>query len=310
MSNKIGRISEWVLNLASVTAIAFTVTSLVVSHLGAKGPTEQGGLLKIGDAIRVPDVDWQRNHRTLVLALSTSCKFCGVSAPFYRALLATAGSGEWQSVAVMPQPVEVSTGYMQSKGYAVQTVRQIDLSTIRVSRTPTLLLVDERGHLQQQWIGMLSPADEVDVARHLGLKDWRRDRSRNGEESVHTWTSSGDSPLVTADELRAMLQRDHRLNVLDVRERSKYAAGRIGASLNIPSDELAVRAPHELIPNEPTVVYCRFQPACADLGIPSLCSKATAELRRSGVGNVRVIRESLTLLAQAGVPIVGSPNEQ
>lgn len=69
----------------------------------------------------------------------------------------------------MPQPVGQSIAYMRREGYSVAQVRQIDLGTIRVSGTPTLLLVDQKGHLEKQWVGELGPSGENEVADALGI---------------------------------------------------------------------------------------------------------------------------------------------
>lgn len=52
---------------------------------------------------RILGVDWARNQRTLVLAISTVCHFCKDSLPFYREIGAT--GTDVRLVAVLPQPV-------------------------------------------------------------------------------------------------------------------------------------------------------------------------------------------------------------
>src|SRR5207245_2786913 len=101
----------------------------------------------------------------------------------------------------------------------------------------------------------------------------------------------------------------HEINLLDVRERAQYTHGHITTAINIPVDELAVRAPHELLEDTNTIVYCQFSAACQARGIPSLCSNATEELRRIGITNVHVVRDPLPLLSDAGIPITGAHDE-
>ena len=48
-------------------------------------------------------VDWAKNHRRLVLAISTTCHYCKDSVPFYQKL--GAAEKEVKMVAVLPQPV-------------------------------------------------------------------------------------------------------------------------------------------------------------------------------------------------------------
>ncbi|MFI5071601.1 MAG: hypothetical protein ACHP8A_11990 [Terriglobales bacterium] len=76
---------------------------------------------------------------------------------------------DWQAVAVSPEPVAITTVYMQSHGYSTSQVQQADLSVLGVPGTPTLLLVDRGGRLQKQWVGKLPRDQEEDVAAQLGI---------------------------------------------------------------------------------------------------------------------------------------------
>lgn len=302
------RTVEWTLNGASIVLVVFLAGSLAVRHF-SKAVTAPDSLLKLGTVISVPDVDWREAKHTLVLALSTTCEFCSESAPFYRALLQRADEGQWRAVVVMPQSVAAATAYMRAHGYLISAVRQVDLSALHISGTPSLLMVGSDGRLQQQWIGRLSAAEEADVARHLGVRNWRREDAQT-QERPRGPTSAEPSPFVTADELLTLVTRDSGTNLVDVRDRRQYAGERIDSFVNIPAAELSVRAPHELLFDRPTVLYCNFQPGCAAAGIPSLCSRAAEELREMGAGNVRVVRDPLMLLAVAGVPVARAPEQQ
>src|SRR6185503_8682986 len=46
----------------------------------------EGGLIKPGTKLALPNVDWGKSDRTLLLMLSTNCRFCTESAPFYQRL--------------------------------------------------------------------------------------------------------------------------------------------------------------------------------------------------------------------------------
>src|SRR5260370_42266293 len=59
---------------------------------------------------RALGVDWKRNHRTLVLAISTTCHYCKDSVPFYQKLGAT--GTDVKMVAVLPQPVAEGQQYV------------------------------------------------------------------------------------------------------------------------------------------------------------------------------------------------------
>jgi hypothetical protein len=123
----------------------------------AKGTSLKGSL---------PGVDWGRNGRTLVLAISTGCHFCTDSAPFFQRL-SKERPPSTKLLAVLPQRVEESRKYLEQEGVLVDDVKQVPLDSIEVSGTPTLLLVDKAGTVAGVWVGKLEPRQEEDVLRVL-----------------------------------------------------------------------------------------------------------------------------------------------
>ena len=114
----------------------------------------------------LPGVDWGKNGRTLVLAISTRCHFCTDSAPFFKRIYKERPK-DLKLVAVLPQPVEESRKYLDGEGVHVDEVRQAAPESIGVAGTPTLLLVDARGKVSDVWRGKLQPDDEEKVIATL-----------------------------------------------------------------------------------------------------------------------------------------------
>lgn len=56
--------------------------------------------IHVGQVVALPDVDWTKNGRTLLLALSTTCHFCTQSSPFYQRLVKE--HGDTQLIALVP----------------------------------------------------------------------------------------------------------------------------------------------------------------------------------------------------------------
>lgn len=106
-------------------------------------------------------VDWKKNHQTLVLAISTTCHFCKDSVPFYRRLGGIEKSVKM--VAVLPQSVSEGKEYLEGKGVRVDDIRQVQLNTVGVKATPTLLLVNDVGVVTNIWVGKLPPEQETEV---------------------------------------------------------------------------------------------------------------------------------------------------
>jgi len=123
----------------------------------AKGTSLKGSL---------EGVDWSKNGRTLVLAISTRCHFCTDSAPFFQRL-SKGRPANTKLLAVLPQAVDESRKYLEQEGVRVDDVRQAQLDSIKVRGTPTLLLVDSTGTVAEAWVGKLEPSQEEDVLRVL-----------------------------------------------------------------------------------------------------------------------------------------------
>ena len=110
----------------------------------------------------LPGVDWAKNRRTLVLALSTQCHFCTESAPFFQRIQKERAR-DLKLLAVLPQSITEGHRYLEGEGVKVDDVRQAELSSIGVNGTPTLLLVDSKGAVSQVWQGKLQPEQEGGV---------------------------------------------------------------------------------------------------------------------------------------------------
>lgn len=114
----------------------------------------------------LPGVDWAKNKRTLVLAISTQCHFCTESAPFFQRIQKERAK-DVKLVAVLPQAVDEGRKYLEGEGVQVDDVKQAQLNSIGVNGTPTLLLVDGKGTVAQVWEGRLQPDQEGGVLAAL-----------------------------------------------------------------------------------------------------------------------------------------------
>ena len=63
---------------------------------------------------RILGVDWTKNHRTLVLAISTTCHYCNESVPFFRTL--GPACKDVKMLAVLPQPVTEAGDTLTTQG--------------------------------------------------------------------------------------------------------------------------------------------------------------------------------------------------
>ncbi|MCI0662212.1 MAG: hypothetical protein L0220_14170 [Acidobacteria bacterium] len=129
--------------------------------------SNQGETGLVGKAISLPDTDWKINNQTLILVLSTGCRYCTESAPFYKQLAQQrAKQSNIQLIAVLPQPVDAGRIYLSDLGIAVDDVKQTPPNSLGVRGTPTLLLVNKEGIVTNAWEGKLPSSQEAEV---LGL---------------------------------------------------------------------------------------------------------------------------------------------
>ena len=137
-----------------LTANKQTVAAATTGQsLSANAPAKSG--LQAGMKVSLPGIEWSKSSRTVLLVLSTTCHFCTESAPFYQKLQQQK-PGNVQIVAVLPQAVEDGRQYLNKLGVSVSELVQAPLASLNVSGTPTLVLIDNTGTIQDLWAGKLS----------------------------------------------------------------------------------------------------------------------------------------------------------
>jgi hypothetical protein len=121
-----------------------------------------------GDRLaKIPNLDWKQHRHTLVLVLNAGCLFCERSAPFYQMLadVQAARRNDLGLVAVFPNEGEAVRQFMTRVGLHIASLTGVPLGTLRVSGTPTLMLVDKDGRVERAWIGTLTPSEQLDLLR-------------------------------------------------------------------------------------------------------------------------------------------------
>ncbi len=156
---------EIVANLAIIVAACLLAIVLYKAHFlrtaaEQTSNTQSGSQLNEKDLSSL-DIDWKRDQRTLILAMSTTCHYCSESSPFYQRLAKEAKNTHL--LAVLPQSVEEGKSYLNGLRVPIDDIKQQNLGLLGVHATPTLILVDNNGVVIRTWIGKLTQNTEAEI---------------------------------------------------------------------------------------------------------------------------------------------------
>jgi len=163
---------EMAANIAVIIAVVYIGFNVLRARLSQPSTYQDGP--QVGEKLPVvPGYSWGGHSRTLVLALRNGCHYCEESAPFYKRLLAQVSthSGPTSVIAVFPDDTNIARAVTASEGLSIPAVGGVPLQQIRVSGTPTLILVDGTGRVAGTWVGMLSPKKELEVFKAIGVAE-------------------------------------------------------------------------------------------------------------------------------------------
>lgn len=164
---------ELLTNIAIVIVAILLGIVLVDRYLLRSSPPKPTNALpamqiKPGTKLSFPDAAWEKSGKTLLLVLSTTCRYCTESAPFYQQLARRKGSREdVRILAVLPQSLDEARKYLGDHGITVDQVRQAALGDVQAKATPTLIIVDKTGSVIESWVGKLPPEKEAEVFNHF-----------------------------------------------------------------------------------------------------------------------------------------------
>ncbi len=205
-----------------------------------------------------------------------------------------------------PRPSALGPAQVRALGDGVSLLDVRPAAAFGTGHVPGSINIGLSGQFAS-WAGTLLPAERpiVIVAEDEEQVDEAALRlSRVGLESlagyleggVAAWDRAGlplaAVPQVTVDELKALLQEDKALQVVDVRRPPEYAAGHVPRALPRPLDRLELEL-DGLDPARPTAVVCAG-------GYRS--SAGTSLLRRHGFRNLRNVVGGTSAWTAAGYP--------
>ena len=171
LMNNLHKRTELLANIAIlIVAILLSVVLVKRFFLDSNKPDNQAraNQLAPGDRVPVEGIDWAKSGRTLLLVLQKGCRYCTESAPFYQRLIKeTADRNDVKMIALFPQSVTEGKQYLDQIGVNLSDIRQVPPAQVKVSGTPTLILVDQSGVAVDVWRGKLPPDAEAQVLSKL-----------------------------------------------------------------------------------------------------------------------------------------------
>lgn len=205
--------------------------------------------LAVGDIFPLSGVKFSEARRTLVLAISPKCRYCLMSREFLRTLYQSAREKRIPVVLVMPTHV-LGSEYRAVLQMHEATLRQVDLRSVGIYGTPTILLVDSQAVVRQQWVGKMPPDMERDIVATLGSE------LLDGNDRMPVQAEISGAGL-------SKLRTTTCPILLDPRNREDFAQIHARDAVNIPYDELEMRL-HAEIPKASTIVVdCTRFPSLA-----------------------------------------------
>jgi hypothetical protein len=164
--------------LETATTMAVLLIALIILgtfgwsfFAGGANSLPQAGLRKGEQFARLPGSDYSGASQTLIIALNTKCGYCGESVPFYNHVAAAQRAGEAspQVVAVFSNTSDEVERFIQEKQLKAKTIAGVNLGSLNVLSTPTMILVDKDGKVIDFWIGKLSTDGEQQVTKLLSI---------------------------------------------------------------------------------------------------------------------------------------------
>ena len=169
--NKVHNRINMVVNLAIILVVALIGVAIARRYVPSFRSQNKNHDYRVapGKNVALPGVDWQKNGETLLLVLDTKCAFCTASAPFYQEITRDAARNRSvRVVAVLPESVAESKQYLSDLNVPIDEVRQASFEALGVQGTPTLILVNRNGQVDQSWPGKLLPDQETEVLKRIG----------------------------------------------------------------------------------------------------------------------------------------------
>jgi hypothetical protein len=128
----------------------------------------------IGKKLDVPGANWNATAMSAVLFLSTECRFCEASMPFYRQLVEAHGQSPTNHIALLGlsrEPDHDMEEHLAKNHVRLDRVLQLPHNFNLLRGTPTLLFVDQSGIIRRAFVGKLNEPEEQQIVALVKADD-------------------------------------------------------------------------------------------------------------------------------------------
>ena len=151
-------------NIAVIVVAVVVVFTLL--HREFRSSTPSHASLK-GTHFSLSSVTTAPAKVNLVLGISTVCHFCEQNVGFYQQLSTLEAPGKLAFYTVFPQSATDAAAFLNQKAIHPNGVVSSPLSQYKITGTPTLLLVDASGKVQEAWVGALDASRQAEVVKTI-----------------------------------------------------------------------------------------------------------------------------------------------
>ncbi len=192
---------------------------------------------RVGDQINIPAFNFKAGKTNIFLILHSSCQYCVKSAYFYETLSKEVSDLDNTELTVFSSDADFQMKeFLIKSNLANLNVFTIDFAQIGFNATPVLMIVNDEGKIEDIWVGYLPPNKENEVRLKLNIP------------------LKKDS-FVDKEKIENLLKENPKPVIIDVRLRDAYHQKHLSGAINIPIDELSIRAVNEVSLSDKIIVH-------------------------------------------------------
>lgn len=154
-------------NVAILVTCAVLVAVVVRGGLAARPPDLPPGPAA-GDRLEgIDGLELASREQTLLLVVSSQCRYCTESMPFYRQLLERRRKEQTQVLVASTESAAVTAAYLAGHGVQADRILEVDPGELGATPTPTLLELSRSGEILEVIVGRVPDGQVAEVATRL-----------------------------------------------------------------------------------------------------------------------------------------------